>query len=81
MAEEKFEPLKLKNPDVAAKYDVAFPDEQKDAVIRVPGLYGGPLSGITLEAADAYIEKQKGNLLRKKAAASGSTALSIVKDK
>lgn len=68
MAEVKNEtPVKLefKDKDVAAKYEVADA-EQKDQHIRVPNQYQGPLSGITLEAADQYVEKEKGRILRKK---------------
>lgn len=51
--------LELKNADVAAKYDAAF---EQDQIITLPGSYNGPLSKITLEAADLLV-KQESNLL------------------
>jgi hypothetical protein len=72
----------LKKPEVAAKYEIADP-EQLDQHIRVPNKYAGPLSGITLEAADQYVEKEKGTILRKKeatTAAAGPGPLAVVRN-
>lgn len=49
----------LNNPDVAAKYEAAF---DKDRNVTLQGTYSGPLSNITLEAADLLV-KQESNLL------------------
>jgi hypothetical protein len=54
----------LKNKEVSDKFELAFPDEQKDVRV-VPNKYNGLLSGIIIDAAEAYIQ-QGGNLLRLK---------------
>jgi len=58
--------IEFQNKEVSDKFDITFGDKQKDQHIHVPGKYNGPLSGITLEAAEAYVE-QKGNILKPKA--------------
>ncbi len=55
--------VEFQNKEVGEKFETTFGEKQKDVHVHVPGLYNGPLSGITLEAAEAYV-MQKGNILR-----------------
>ncbi len=57
--------MELESKEVSDKFELAFPDKQKDIQIHVSNKYNGKLSGITLEAAEAYVE-QGGNLLKAK---------------
>lgn len=70
--------LELKNKDVAGKYELTFGEEQKDLHVHVPGKYSGPLSGITLEAADQHVEKENGKLLKPKSAVVKNTSANSI---
>jgi len=69
--------IEFENKEVSDKFELAFGDKQKDVHVHVPGKYNGLLSGITLEAAEAYVE-QGGNVLNRKAAGATSKDLQSV---
>lgn len=54
--------ITLKRPEVAAKYEATFDIDQH---VTLLGLYKGPLSNITLTAAN-HLRRQKSNLLKEK---------------
>lgn len=60
----------LKDQEVAAKYDAAFP---KDRRVTLQGIYAGPLSSINIEGADKLMA-QKSNLLLLKQAKPAAVA-------
>lgn len=57
-------PLKFTNPDVAATFDCTTDFER---VVKVPGIYSGLLSNITLDAANAMVAQGHQALKIKKA--------------
>lgn len=70
--------IELKNKAVAEKYEITFGEAQKDIHVHVPGKYSGPLSGITLEAADQHVEKENGKLLKPKSAVVKNTSANSI---